>query len=154
MIRLPLALVAALMAAASAWAQAVDIRSITPVVNISVPGSAFNLSSGVASVTSASAINATLKSNRGWDFSVHASSPTFTHTPAAGAPSTSKPVSELLIRQNGSGSFVPISTSSVVISSGPKGSDNTVSFDLRFDTTLNDSPGDYSVVLVFTLVTL
>jgi hypothetical protein len=59
-----------------------------------------------------------------------------------------------LIRENGSGSFLPISTSNVVIASGSNGNNIDRDFDLRFDTTLNDSPGQYAVTLVFTLVTL
>jgi len=146
--------IAAVAAATLAQAQAVDIRSITPVVNLSVPASAFNLATGDASVTSASAISATLRSNRNWNFTVRAGSTTFMHTPVPGAPATSKPVSELLIRQNGTSSFLPLSTSSVVIASGPNGNNIDREFDLRFDTTLDDSPGQYSVTLVFTLLTL
>lgn len=143
-----------LAASAFARAQAVDIRSITPVVNLSVPVAAFNLATGDASVTSTSAISATLRSNRNWNFTVRTGSTTFTHTPAPGAPATAKPVSGLLIRQNGTSSFMPLSTSNVVVSSGPSGNNIARNFDLRFDTTLNDSPGQYSVTLVFTLVTL
>lgn len=135
-------------------AQAVDIRSITPVVNLSVPVSAFNLATGAASVTSASAISTTLRSNRSWSFTVRSGTTTFTHTPVPGAPSTAKPVSELLIRENGSSSFLPLSTTSAVIASGASGNNIPRNFDLRFDTTLGDSPGQYAVTLVFTLVTL
>jgi hypothetical protein len=152
--RLVFTMLVSVAAAVLARAQAVDIRSITPVVNLSVPVSAFNLATGIASVTSSSAISTTLKSNRNWDFTVRSGSTTFTHTPVPGAPSTSKPVSQLLIRENGSGSFLPISTSNVVIASGSNGNNIDRDFDLRFDTTLNDSPGQYAVTLVFTLVTL
>jgi len=116
--------------------------------------SAFNLATGNASVTAASAINATFKSNRNWDFTVRAGSTTFMHTPVPGAPAIAKSVSGLLIRENGSSSFLPLSTSNVVIASGPNGNNIDRDFDLRFDTTLDDSPGQYSVTLVFTLVTL
>jgi hypothetical protein len=152
--RLVFTMLVSVAAALLARAQAVDIRSITPVVNLSVPVSAFNLATGIASVTSPSAISTSLKSNRSWDFTVRSGSTTFTHTPAPGAPSTSKPVSQLLIRENGSGSFLPISTSNVVIASGSNGNNIDRDFDLRFDTTLTDSPGQYAVTLVFTLVTL
>lgn len=152
--RVLLTAIVAITAATFARAQAVDIRSITPAVNLSVPASAFDLASGAASVTSTAAISATLRSNRNWNFTVRAGSPTFTHLPAPGAPSSSKSVSGLLIRENGSSSFVPLSTSSAVIASGPNGPSNNRSFDLRFDTSLADSPGDYSVTLIFTLITL
>jgi len=152
--RLPLTTVAALAAAVFAQAQAVDIRSITPVVTLTVPTTAFNLATGTASVTSASAINADLKSNKGWNFTVRAGSSTFTHAPVPGGGSTTKPVSQMLIRENGTSSYVPLSTSTVVIASGASGIGILKNFDLRFDTTLNDSPGQYSVTLVFTLITL
>lgn len=146
--------IAAIAAATFAQAQAVDIRSITPSVNLAVPASAFDLASGVASVTSPSAISARLKSNRNWTFNVRAGSPTFTHIPDLGAPSTAKPVSGILIRESGAGSFVPLSTSNAVIASGPNGNNIDREFDLRFDTSLSDSPGQYSVTLIFTLITL
>jgi hypothetical protein len=152
--RLILTMLVSVAVAVLARAQSVDIRSITPVVNLSVPVSAFNLATGVASVTSPSAISTTLRSNRNWNFTVRSGSTTFTHTPVPGASTTSKPVSQLLIRQNGTGSFLPISTSNVVIASGPNGNNQDRDFDLRFDTTLDDSPGQYAVTLVFTLVTL
>lgn len=152
--RLPLTLVAVLLAPVFAQAQAVDIRSITPVVDLSVPASAYNLSTGEASVTAISAIETRLRSNVNWTFTVRSSSSLFSHTPASGVPVTSKPVSHLLIRENGTPSFVPLSTSNVVISSGASGSNIRKEFDLRFDTTLNDTPGRYSVTLIFTLVTL
>ena len=44
--------IAAIAAAPLVRAQAVDIRSINPAVNLSVPASAFNLATGEASVTS------------------------------------------------------------------------------------------------------
>jgi hypothetical protein len=143
-----------LVASAGARAQAVDIKAITPSVNLTVPVSAYNLATGAASVTSSTAISATFRSNKNWDFSVRAGSSTFTHTPEPGAPVTMKPVSGLLIRQSGSGSFTPLSTSNVVIATGAKSSSVDCNFDLRFDSNLTDSPGDYSVTLVFTLVTL
>jgi hypothetical protein len=152
--RLILTMLVSVAVAVLARAQSVDIRSITPVVNLSVPVSAFNLATGAASVTSPSAISTTLRSNRNWNFTVRSGSTTFTHTPVPGASTTSKPVSQLLIRQNGTGSFLPISTSNVVIASGPNGNNQDRDFDLRFDTTLDDSPGQYAVTLVFTLVTL
>ncbi|MEO6244186.1 MAG: hypothetical protein ABIQ12_02015 [Opitutaceae bacterium] len=40
-----------------------------------------------------------------------------------------------------------------MIASGASGSGIPVDFDLRFDTSLSDSPGQYSVTLVFTVVT-
>ncbi|HUG12966.1 MAG TPA: hypothetical protein VMM36_18255 [Opitutaceae bacterium] len=152
--RLLLTMIVAMVASVVARAQAVDIRSITPVVNLTVPVSAFNLATGAASVTSPSAISTRLRSNRNWNFTVRSGSTTFAHTPVPGAPTTSKPVSQLLIRENGAGSFLPISTSNVVIASGPNGNNIDRDFDLRFDTTLDDSPGQYAVTLVFTLVTL
>jgi len=152
--RILLTAIAALATASLAQAQAVDIRSITPAVNLSVPASAFDLASGAASVTSPSAISATLRSNRNWNFSVRAGSTTFTHIPDFGAPATAKPVSGILIRENGTASFVPLSTSNAVIASGPNGPNNSREFDLRFDTSLTDSPGQYSVTLIFTLITL
>jgi hypothetical protein len=152
--RLPLTLITALAAVLLSHGQAVNIQSITPVVNLTVPSSAFNLATGAASITSNSAISTTLKANKDWNFSVRTTGANFTHTPASGAPSTTKPVSGLLIRGNGSSSFIALSTSSVVIATGAKGPSIDRNFDLRFDTTLNDSPGQYSVVLVFTLVTL
>jgi hypothetical protein len=152
--RIPLTAIAAIATASLAQAQAVDIRSITPAVNLSVPASAFNLASGAASITSPSAISATLRSNRDWNFTVRTGSPTFTHIPVPGAPTTAKPVSGILIRESGAGSFVPLSTTSAVIASGPNGPNNNRDFDLRFDTSLTDSPGQYSVTLIFTLITL
>jgi hypothetical protein len=145
--------IAAIAAATFARAQAVDIRSITPAVNLTVPASAFDLASGAASVTSPSAISATLRSNRNWTFNVRAGSSTFTHIPDIGAPATSKSVSGILIRESGAASFVPLSTSSAVIASGPNGNNIDRVFDLRFDTSLSDSPGQYSVTLIFTLIT-
>lgn len=152
--RILLTAIAAIATVSLAQAQAVDIRSITPSVNLTVPASAFNLASGAASVTSTSAISATLRSNRNWNFSVRAGSPTFTHVPDFGAPAISKPVSGILIRENGSSSFVPLSTSNAVIASGASGSSIARNFDLRFDTSLGDPPGRYSVTLIFTLFTL
>jgi len=152
--RVFLSVLCAVALSAVARAQAVDIKAITPAVNLSVPVSAFNLATGVASVTSATAIIATLKSNKNWDLSVRAGSATFTHTPVPGVPLTSKSVSGLLIRSSGSGSFTPLSTSNVVVATGAKSSGVDCGFDLRFDSNLTESPGDYSVTLVFTLVTL
>lgn len=152
--RIPLTAIAAIATASLAQAQAVDIRSITPSVNLNVPASAFDLASGAASVTSPAAISATLRSNRNWSFIVRAGSSTFTHTPAPGASSSAKPVSGLLIRENGTSSFMPLSTSNAVVTSGANGNNIDRSFDLRFDTSLTDSPGDYSVTLIFTLITL
>lgn len=147
-------IVIAAIAPVVAQAQAFGIRSIVPAVSLPVPASAFNLATGAASVTSNSAISTTLRSNRLWNFSVRAGSATFSHVPDAGAPSSFKPVSDLLIRENGTSSFVPLSMSSVVISSGPNGNNIARDFDLRLDTNLTDSPGQYSVTLVFTLITL
>lgn len=152
--RMLLTAIAAIAAATFAHAQAVDIRSITPSVNLTVPTSAFDLASGAASVTSPSAISATLRSNRNWNFTVRAGSSTFTHIPESGASATAKPVSGILIRESSASSFVPLSTSNAVIASGPNGPNNDCVFDLRFDTSLSDSPGQYSVTLIFTLITL
>lgn len=135
--------------------QNVDIRSITSSVNLSVTAGNFNLNTGAASVTSASAISSQIRSRlRPWNLNVRALSSTFSHSPASGAPLTSKPVSNLLIRQNGTSAFSALSTSNVVIASGAATNSTNVNFDLRFDTALSDSPGNYAATLVLTIITL
>ena len=124
MLRLLPTVVVALAAAALSQAQVVNIREITNPVNITVPASAYNLATGAASVTSLTAITARIRSNLNWNFMVRAATSTFTHSPSPGAPVTSKPVSNLLIRQNGAGSFIPLSTSNAVVASGASGASN------------------------------
>ena len=157
MLRLFAALVLALALLPMSRAQSVTIRSITPSVTLSVPSGSFDLSSGAASVAAASAITASLLSTKlNWSLSVRSTTSTFSHTPETGAPLTSKPVSDLLIRKNGTTSYLAISTSNAAVATGLKttSSGTPVNFDLRFDTSLSDSPGQYSVVLVFTLFTI
>lgn len=152
-VRIFITAAAAMALAAAGRAQAVDIRSITPAVHLAVPASAFDPVSGLASVTSPAAIGARLRSNRDWSFTVSAGSPVFAHSPAPGAPASSKSVSDLWIRESGAGSFVPLSTGSVVIATGPRGNNIDRDFDLRLDASLDDPPGDYAATLVFTLFT-
>ena len=157
MLRLFAALVLALALLPMGRAQSVTIRSITPSVTLSVTSGSFNLSSGAASVAAASAIASSLRStSRSWSLSVHSTASTFSHTPATGAPLTSKSVSNLLIRRNGTTSYLAISTSDGAVATGPNttGGGTPVNFDLRFDASLSDSPGQYSALLVFTLITL
>jgi hypothetical protein len=153
---LPLLFVILLAAlAADGRAQNVDIRSITSAVNMAVTSGSFNLSTGAASVTSSSAISSQIRSRlRPWTLDVRALSSTFSHSPASGAPLTAKPVSDLLIRQNGTSAFAAISTSNMVVASGAATSSTNVNLDLRFDTSLSDSPGNYAATLVLTIITL
>lgn len=115
----------------------------------------FNPASGLASVTSTTAIVSQIRSRlRPWNLDVRASSSTFTHAPAVGAPSTTKSVSNLLIRESGTSAFGAISTTDRVVSSGAATNNTNVNLDLRFDTSLNDSPGSYATTLIFTIYTL
>lgn len=143
--------------AAAGRAQTVDIRSITSSVTMAVTAASFNLATGTASVTSAPAISSRIRSRlRPWILDVRATSSTFSHSPLAGVPPTVKPVSNLLIRRNGTGSFAAVSTANAVVASGgtTTGGGTDVDLDLRFDTSLNDSPGSYSATLVLTIFTL
>lgn len=143
--------------AAAGRAQTVDIRSITSSVNLSVTAASFDLNTGAASVTSVSAISSQIRSRlRPWNLDVRALSSTFSHSPASGAPLTSKAVSDLQIRRNGTSAFSALSTSNAVVASGgtTTGGGTSVNLDLRFNTTLSDSPGNYSATLIFTIITL
>ena len=157
MLRLFAALALAFALLPMSRAQSLTIRSITPSVAISVTSGSFNLSTGAASVAAPSAIASLLRStNRSWSLSVRSTTSTFSHTPATGAPLTSKSVSSLLIRRSGTTPYLAISTSDTAVATGPvtTNSGTPVNFDLRFDTSLSDSPGQYSALLVFTLFTL
>jgi hypothetical protein len=150
-----LALLAAL--APFACGQSVSVVSISRNVDLLASSGSYNLSTGVGSITSLGAITSRVRSTaRPWSLDVRATSSTFSHAPLAGATSTTKSISNLLIRENGSSAFTPVSTSDVVVSTGRSttGGGVDVNLDVQFATSLSDSPGSYAATLIFTIITL
>jgi len=152
---LTLALLAVL--AAAGRAQSVSIISISPSVVLAASTADFNLSTGSGAVNSISAISSRIRStSRPWALNVRATSPTFSHSPLAGVSPTTKSIANLLIRQNGTSTYSAVSTTDTILASGANtvGGGVNVDMDLRFDTSLSDSPGSYAATLVFTIITL
>ena len=115
----------------------------------------YNASTGVAQVTRTSAQTLTIISDKKtWTLSVRAMTSTFSFTPSLGDPNPNKPASDLAVRNAAtSGTFVVLTTSDQVLSTGPKSaSAQTVNLDYRLNSNLSTNPpGNYTISIIYTL---
>jgi hypothetical protein len=126
-----------------------DLRVVTTVVNIPVPASAFDPSTGVATVTVPGGLVLQVNSSKNWSLQVRALSPTFTYSspPASGS---TKPVAELQLQPVSGGSALALSTSNRVITSGAKTKSwIDCAFDVILQATSANRGGLYTVTLEF-----
>jgi len=93
---------------------------------------------------------ATVKANRGWTLRVNANAATWT---AANGASAGKPASELQWATTSGGAYTGLTTTPATFSSAATGSAGTAQavFYRTLWSYTNDTPGDYSLVVVYTL---
>jgi hypothetical protein len=93
---------------------------------------------------------ATVKANRGWTLKVSANAATWT---AANGARAGKPASELLWSTSSGGTYTGLTTSPATFSSAATGNAGLAQpvFYKTLWSYANDTPGDYSLVVVYTL---
>ena len=93
---------------------------------------------------------ATVKANRGWTLKVSANAATWT---AAGGANASKAAGDLLWATSSGGTYTSLTTSPVTFGSAATGNAGTAqpAFYKTLWSYTNDTPGDYSLVVVYTL---
>jgi hypothetical protein len=134
---------------------ALTLTTNTNSVSIPFVATDYNASTGAAqkTVTSAHTLTITSTSNT-WTLSVRAITATFSFAPSLGDPNPNKPASDLAVRAPAtSGSFISLTTSNQVLSTGPKSpSAQTRAIDYRLNSNLStDPPGTYTISVIYTL---
>ena len=134
---------------------AFSLTTSTNSVSIPFATTDYNASTGVAQVTRSSAQTLTIISDKKtWTLSVRALTTTFSFTPSLGDPNPNKPAADLAVRNAAtSGTFIALSTSDQVLSTGPKSaSAQTVNLDYRLNSNLSTNPpGNYTISIIYTL---
>lgn len=136
------------------WADLVLTTSTNSVL-IPFATTDYNSTTGTAQkiVTSAQTLTI-LSDKKTWTLSVRALSSTFSFSPSLGDPNPSKPASDLAVRAPAtSSSWLDLTTSNQVLSTGPKSSSNqTRLLDYRLNSNLSsDPPGAYTISVIYTL---
>jgi hypothetical protein len=152
-----LATVAGAMLAALLPAEAAsgpNLQIAMSVVSISVPASAYDPATAQAVVTVASGIVAQVNTNKRWSLQMRATNANFVFTPLSG-PTAVKPVSDLQLRDSGTGALFTPTLSFTTIDTGgdTRGKWVNSPFDLLFQASAADDPaGKYSVILEFQVI--
>ena len=116
----------------------------------------YNTQTGDAFKTVLNGSDFQIATNRNWTLSVKAGSATFAFTPAYAGDTASKQSTDLGFTLSGGSSYVGITTSDQTVTTGSRGgygtSGNSPSVDYTLFSNLNqDSPGQYSLTLIYTL---
>ena len=116
----------------------------------------YDLSTGAATKTAAAGSTFRVSTNRSWTLAVKAGAANFTYTPTNVGDTATKPAGNLGFKLSTAGSYTTVTTSDQTVATGTRGgystSGNTRIMDYSLSSNLNqDSPGSYSVTLVYTL---
>jgi hypothetical protein len=115
----------------------------------------YNSATGAAQIVKAAAHTMTVLSTTStFTLSVRAQTATFSFTPSSGDANPNKPAGDLALRAPAvSASWIPLSTASQVVGTGPKSnSSQSGSIDYRLDSNLaTNPPGTYSLSLIYTV---
>lgn len=132
-----------------------NVQSVVNVSLIQNSPATVNFGSSSAYVNGVTSLNfhsLQVQSNIPWLINVTA--PQYFSAGSSGA-SSNMPCSIMAIRRNGSGTFVPLSTSSQTLSTGVAGDNNaagnTTSYDMQFNPGYDYNPGIYNISLTYTI---
>ncbi|MEO6244188.1 MAG: hypothetical protein ABIQ12_02025 [Opitutaceae bacterium] len=130
----------------------VDTNSVA----ISFAAGDYDLSTGAASKTASAGSTFRVSTNRSWTLSAKAGSANFSYTPTNVGDTSTKPAGDLGFKLSTAGSYTTLTTSDQTLATGTRGGYSTVGntriVDYSLSSNLNqDSPGSYSLTVVYTL---
>lgn len=116
----------------------------------------YDLSTGVATKAATGVTTFSVATNRSWTLQVRAGAANFTYTPTTSGDSSTKPVADLGFKLSSASSYTTVTTNDQTVTSGTRGATSktghTPTVDYQLTSKLDqDSPGSYSVTLIYTL---
>jgi hypothetical protein len=116
----------------------------------------YDLNTGAATKTAPAGSTFRVSTNRNWTLAVKAGAANFSYTPTNVGDTSTKPAGDLGFKLSTAGSYTTVTTSDQTVATGSRGGfgtlGNTRIMDYSLASNLNqDSPGSYSVTLVYTL---
>jgi len=116
----------------------------------------FNMNTGEAIKTSPAGSSFQIATNRNWTLSVKAGAANFTFTPTFGGDTATKPAGDLGFKLSTDGFYQAVTTTDQTVSTGSRGGYGVAGNSPVVDYSLwsyldQDSPGSYSLTLIYTL---
>jgi hypothetical protein len=136
--------------------QVLSMTVDTNAVSIPFLGTDYNVSTGLAMKTAASATTLSVSSNKNWTVSVKANTAAFAFTASAGDTDPVKTAGNLSYKLSTGGTYTAVTTTNATVKTGNKGgtatSGNTFAVDYQLTSNLSqDPPGTYTLAVVYTL---